>query len=179
MAKKRLIALLIALNIILVGVVLVQQCHLAGRTTMSAGALLRPADARTASVFAADPSENPIVAAANLVSPAVVAVGGKISRVTYYVDPFFEGFFWPYFARPAEQRIEVPFLGSGILIDGEGHLVTNVHVVERVVDPFVTLNDGRRVAAQLLDKDNRVDVALLKADLKKPPFATMGDSDSL
>ena len=70
-------------------------------------------------------------------------------------------------------------MASGVLIDGQGHLVTNVHVIESARELFVTLNDGRRVSAQLLDQDNRVDVALLKADLKDTPFAPMGDSDDL
>jgi serine protease Do len=132
------------------------------------------------SVLALDSAQNPIVQATLKASPAAVAVGGRISRVTYYVDPFFEQFFWPYFGQPGRQeRIEVPFLGSGALIDDKGHIVTNVHVIEQVETPFVTLSDGRRIAAKLLDKDNRVDVALLKADLDKAPFLPMGNSDNL
>jgi len=178
MVSRRLVALLIGLNLILVGVIVFQQVRSTGRTVDLTGSLAYAADARTSHVLSSDPSDNPIVKAANAASPAVVAMGGTVSRVTYYMDPFFEGFFWPYFARPAE-RIEIPFLGSGVLIDNVGHLVTNVHVIAEVDSPFVTLSDGRRLSAQLLDKDNRVDVALLKADIQNPPFAAMGDSDSL
>jgi len=179
MITRRLLVFLIGLNLILVGVIIVQQLRRAEHGVDITGSSAQAADARTGSVLAHDPSENPIVKAANTVSPAVVAVGGTVSRVSYYMDPFFEGFYWPYFARPAEQRIEVPFLGSGVLIDDGGHIVTNVHVVEEVVSPFATLSDGRRISAKLLDKDNRVDVALLQADIKKAPFAVMGDSDAL
>jgi serine protease Do len=197
MITRRLVTLLIGLNVILVGVVIIQHIQ---RSDQAAGGrgpvsgLAQKADARpmdlhasearkadptVGGVFALDPSQNPIVKATKMASPAVVAVGGTISRVSYYIDPFFEGFFWPYLARPAEQRVEIPFLGSGVLIDAQGHVVTNVHVIEEVVSPFVTLSDGRRVSARLLDKDNRVDVALLKADVENSPFAVMGDSDTL
>lgn len=179
MATRRLVALLIAANVALVAVVIYQQASRTSPAFAVDGLLVRAADARTAGVFSVDPAQNPVVLAANKVSPAVVAVGGTISRITYYVDPFFEGFFWPYFARPAEQHIEVPFLGSGVLIDDKGHFVTNVHVIENVEAPFITLSDGRRVKARLLDRDNRVDVALLKADIEGGPYAKMGDSDAL
>jgi serine protease Do len=169
---------LILLNLILVGVVVSQR----DPQRSEAGELpSKPAasDPTLSGVFSLDPLQSPIVQAAQAASPAVVAVGGTISRVSYYVDPYFEGFYWPYFARPAEQRVEIPFLGSGVLIDADGHVVTNVHVIEDVISPFVTLSDGRRVSARLLDKDNRVDVALLKADIAKAPFAVMGNSDVL
>ena len=154
-----------------------------GRATQSADAKATETQAAATvaeSVLALDSSQNPIVRATMKASPAAVAVGGTISRVTYNVDPFFEQFFWPYFGqRGRPERLEVPFLGSGALIDEKGHIVTNVHVIEQVETPFVTLSDGRRIAAKLLDKDNRVDVALLKADLDKAPFLPMGNSDNL
>jgi serine protease Do len=197
MITRKLVALLIGFNLVLAGWVVLQKTQMARRAPGGGepdGLWMGKADARPADVKKADPQtpdatmggilsldplQNPIVRAARSASPAVVAVGGTISRATYYVDPFMEGFFWPYFARPAEQRIEIPFLGSGILIDAQSHVVTNVHVIEEVVSPFVTLSDGRRVSATLLDKDNRVDIALLKADISDAPFAVMGDSDNL
>jgi len=179
MSDRKTVTILVVLNIALLGVIIVQRFGGRGRPAVGDGFLVRAADARTADVFSTDPSRNPIVIAANSVSRAVVAVGGTISRITYYVDPFFEGFYWRYFARPREEQIEIPFLGSGVFIDDKGHLVTNVHVIEGVDDIFVTLNDGTRINAKLLDKDNRVDVALLKADVGKSAYAPMGNSDDL
>jgi S1-C subfamily serine protease len=166
------------INLALIALVVVQQIRLAGQSGPSGELVLRAADARTAHVLSSDPAENPIIAAANAVSSAVVAVGGTM--VSRSIDPWFEEFFyWPYGMRSYQTRVKVSFVGSGVLIDDQGHLVTNVHVIERVTDPFITLGDGRQVAARVLDTDSRVDVALLKAELKNSPFAPMGDSEGL
>jgi len=194
MMTRRLFVFLIGLIVVLVGALVFQQGYIAGvrdarRGPTESNFLLPTADAGTTAAHATtgqldnilsfDPLKSPIVQAAEKASPAVVAVGGTINSLAY-VDPFFEGFFWPYFGRPGrEQRVEVPFLGSGAIIDEQGHIVTNVHVIQEVVSPFVTLSDGRRIPARLLDKDNRVDVALLKADLQNPSFLEMGDSNNL
>ncbi len=189
MLSRKFAAGLIALNLVLLVAVASQHLRLMHMQSTEvsdrsaawpSSPFLRAANARAADILATNPADNPIVRAATRASEAVVAVGGTINRVTYYVDPFFENFFWPHFGRATrEQRIQVPFLGSGVLIDNRGHLVTNVHVIQEVETPFVTLSDGRRVAARVLDKDNRVDVALLKADLDPSPFVEMGDSDAL
>ena len=179
MASRRLVGLLVALNIALLAVIVAQRFHPAVPLVEVSGTPALAANAGMGSVLSLETPENPIVKAAKMNSPAVVAVGGTVSLLSYSVDPFFEGFFWPYFARPAEQHMEVPFVGSGVVINADGHVVTNVHVVQEVTDPFVTFSNGQRVSAKLLDKDNRVDVALLKADATKTTFSRMGDSSTL
>jgi serine protease Do len=183
MTSRQLAGLLVALNLLLLGIVFYQQVvHMApdappGRSLTGEPPL---AAAATASSGAPAPTvaprgmgETDVERAAAVASQAVVAVGGTVVQS---IDPFFEQF---YGFSGRRQTLEIPFVGSGVLIDNQGHLVTNVHVIEQVSNPFITLSNGTRVAAKLVDKDNRVDVALLKADLPNSPYAPMGNSDAL
>ena len=72
-------------------------------------------------------------------------------------------------------------LGSGILIDEAGTIVTNAHVVAGAVKITVTLHDGTRVPAELIGNDPQTDVAVLQVRLPKGPYvpAPLGDSDKL
>ena len=70
--------------------------------------------------------------------------------------------------------------GSGFVIDPDGVIVTNAHVIEGAESIQVRLSDGRRVTAKLLGKDNRVDLALLKVDgVSRLPALRFGDSNRL
>ena len=70
--------------------------------------------------------------------------------------------------------------GSGVIIDAEGHILTNNHVVERAEDVRVTLTDGREYEARVVGRDPKTDLAVLHVDVTEPlPVATLGSSDSL
>ena len=69
--------------------------------------------------------------------------------------------------------------GSGFILDDDGHVVTNQHVVEGGLEFIVVLADGREVPATLIGADANSDVAVLKIDTPVPAVATMGDSDQL
>jgi S1-C subfamily serine protease len=72
-------------------------------------------------------------------------------------------------------------LGSGVLIDEQGSIVTNAHVVEGAANITVTLHDGTRLPAELIGSDPQSDVALLHVMLPQGPHAPaqLGDSDKL
>jgi len=73
-------------------------------------------------------------------------------------------------------------LGSGFIIDGEGYIVTNNHVIQGAEDITVILRDDTQLKAKLIGSDSRVDVAVLKVEPpnKKPlPAAKFGDSDKI
>ena len=70
-------------------------------------------------------------------------------------------------------------LGSGFVMDADGHVVTNAHVVANAQQVKVTLADGRELPARILGTDARTDVALLKVEAGRPlPFLRFGDSDA-
>ena len=69
-------------------------------------------------------------------------------------------------------------LGSGFLVDAEGHVVTNNHVVAGATKVVVTLDDGRELEAKVMGRDPRTDLAVLKVDAGAGlPFLSLGDSD--
>lgn len=72
-------------------------------------------------------------------------------------------------------------LGSGVLLDGQGTIVTNAHVVDGAAKITVTLHDGTRLPADLIGSDPQTDVALLQVVLPKGHYAgaPLGDSDKL
>jgi serine protease Do len=96
----------------------------------------------------------------------------------------FEDFFERYFGRPmpeAPQEFHGQSLGSGFILNGEGFILTNNHVVKDATDIQVMLSDGRQFVATVVGKDNLTDVALIR--LKNPPkdlpTVVLGSSDAL
>jgi S1-C subfamily serine protease len=69
--------------------------------------------------------------------------------------------------------------GSGVIVDDEGYIVTNYHVVQGVNSLEVQLSDGRRGTASVVGSDPLVDVAVLKTELGDLQAAEWGDSDKL
>lgn len=96
-------------------------------------------------------------------------------------DPFFD-FFGPFFGQPHPQQ-EMPqqSLGSGILIDPKGIVVTNNHVVEGASEILVKLSgDKTELKAKVLGSDQRTDLAVLKLEGKKEfPYVNWGDSEQV
>lgn len=78
------------------------------------------------------------------------------------------------------EPVQTKELGSGFLINGEGQILTNNHVVSGSSQVEVTLPDQSRYKAQILFKDKVNDLALIKIEPKKPlPHLSLGDSDRL
>lgn len=69
--------------------------------------------------------------------------------------------------------------GSGVIVDAEGYIVTNLHVVRGAEKIQVSLSDGRRVAGQLVGTDDDTDMALVKVDAGQLLPADWGDSEQL
>ena len=68
--------------------------------------------------------------------------------------------------------------GSGFVVDSDGVIVTNAHVVEGVPTAQVRLFDGRRFTAKVIGRDNRVDLALLRIEgVRNLPTLQLGDSN--
>ncbi len=69
--------------------------------------------------------------------------------------------------------------GSGVIIDAQGHIVTNAHVIDGAQQIGVVLNDGTQTTATVVGADTNNDVAVLKLDGRVPGFLSFGDSSTL
>ncbi len=80
--------------------------------------------------------------------------------------------------RPRRFRLDSS-LGSAVIIDGDGYLVTNYHVIAGAVQVRVQLADGRIADPALVGQDLETDLALLRIDLADLPAVPLGRSDQL
>lgn len=119
------------------------------------------------------------------ISPAVVNIYAKRMverRVNpFMADPFFGQFFGNLGGMGLSQKQVESSLGSGVIVDGKGMIVTNAHVVENAQDVMVVLNDGREFPAKISLADPRSDLAILRVDPKGEtlPHAPLAPSESL
>jgi len=94
-------------------------------------------------------------------------------------DPFFRYFFGTP-QRPRYDRREMRGIGTGMVIDGEGHLVTNNHVVDGATKITVKMASGEEFEAKIVGADPKTDLAVIK--IKPPPnlpYLKFGNSDTL
>ncbi len=118
-------------------------------------------------------------------APAVVNVYAKTMVAqrddSFMSDPFFRRFFGNdgSFGRPRERVANS--LGSGVIVDKSGLIVTNNHVIRNGTDIRVVLADKREFEAQLILTDERTDLAVLKinTDGEDLPTLAFADSDDL
>jgi serine protease Do len=132
-------------------------------------ALGRPAAAAAGAPAAAAGRRTPVVAVAEKVSPAVVNIAAE--SIVRDVDPFFGGIFTP--QRRAQS------LGSGVIIEPNGMVLTNAHVIEGASRIVVTLLDGRELQADVLGSDHDADLAVLKVAANGLRAVTLGRSSDL
>lgn len=94
-------------------------------------------------------------------------------------DPF-NRFFEDFFKNQPQREFKQSSLGSGFILDKEGYIVTNNHVIEGADEVLVKLKDGKEYPAEIMGKDASTDLALIKikADHDLPVLA-LGDSDKL
>jgi serine protease Do len=123
--------------------------------------------------------ESPFVGVVERALPAVVFIDvkKKTSGATAFPqDEMFRRFFGQ--EPPSRPRVE-PSSGSGFLIDSEGHILTNNHVVSNAETITVTLNDKRTFKATVVGTDQETDVAIIKINGHDLPSLPLGDSDQL
>ena len=91
-----------------------------------------------------------------------------------------DDFFNHFFGQVPERDLKQQSLGSGFIVDREGYILTNNHVVEGADDIRVSLLDGRSYDAEVKGRDPKTDIALIKIKPENGlPVATLGDSDAL
>jgi serine protease DegS len=110
-------------------------------------------------------------------SPAVVNISTQ-RTVTEQIQPsVFDQMFGdlqPFYRHRVERA-----LGSGVIIDSAGHIITNNHVIANADTINVQLADGRVTRATVVGRDPDTDLALLSIKLKDPPVMPLGRSDEL
>jgi serine peptidase DegS len=131
----------------------------------------RPAAAQPA------PSRVTYAAAVQRAAPSVVNVYTK-QLVNERVAPSSLGELFGDFLPRYRPRIQNT-LGSGVIVDEAGHIVTNYHVIANADSVLVALADGRVANARVVGRDPDTDLAVLKIDLTPLPIATFGRSDRL
>ncbi len=151
---------------------------------LSAGLRLqRTSTAATAELAAVTNSapvpESPFVGVVQKALPAVVFIDVRKKASAESSDPnddllrrFFDN------QMPRRQQ-RTPSSGSGFLIDPQGHVMTNNHVVSNADEITVTLNDRRQFKARVVGADPETDVAIIQIEGKDLPWLPLGDSDQL
>src|SRR5215468_1847608 len=120
---------------------------------------------------------------AETVAPAVVNINtvsrGPSGRTP--IEEFFgEEFFRRFFGEVPEREQVQKSLGSGVIVDPSGIVLTNAHVVERATDIEAVTADGKKHRAKVVGIDRRTDLAVLRLQGGGPyPAAALGDSDKL
>lgn len=119
--------------------------------------------------------------------PAVVHIQVKMHQE---MDNFADNPFFKFFFGPNGPEGNTPFKykqipqfaiasGSGVIINSDGYIVTNNHVVDDAVNVEVILNDNRKFTAKVIGRDPNTDIALLKIEATNLPYLPWGNSDEL
>lgn len=123
----------------------------------------------------------------SFVAQAIDKTGSAVVRidtektVNREFDPFFNPFFNDPFGGGMSPQQKVAGQGSGFIVDGDGYILTNAHVVSDADKVTVTLKDGRSFTGQVTGTDQITDLAVVKIDSdgKLLPTAPLGDSDQV
>src|SRR5262245_45227083 len=119
------------------------------------------------------------------VAPAVVTIRSTeraraAQQFPFMDDPNFRDFFGdraPQMQQQPPQRVQG--VGSGVIVNSEGYILTNHHVVDGALEIRVELTDNRSFTAKVVGSDPPSDLAVLKIDAAGLPTLSMGDSDKV
>jgi serine protease Do len=134
--------------------------------------------------------EEATVEAAESIGKSVVSISSvvkqKIDGRFYFGSPFgeleedpFRGFFREFFGEGLEREYRRMGLGSGVIIDDKGYILTNEHVIKGASEIKVKLSDGREFDAKVQGIDPRSDLAVVKIEAEDLSAAKLGDSSRL
>jgi len=115
--------------------------------------------------------------------PAVVTIITEKVIRRKVVNPFFpefdEEWFWRFFGPMPETEMKGTILGSGVIVNEKGYILTNNHVVEKGEKIHVRLINNKEYEAEVVGTDPPTDLAVLKIDARGLKFLPFGNSDSL
>ncbi len=134
--------------------------------------LAQPAASDAGFVSYAEAVERSAPAVVNIYTERVVQVP-RVRGLPRELAPYF-GDLWNSYRERVQRS-----LGSGVIYDDAGHVVTNYHVVDGATQIRVQLRDGREAPARVVGSDRDTDLAVLKVELGSLPSMTLGRSDRL
>ena len=158
-------------------VVFVSGCHAqSGMMSLASG---QPTVAPASGVA---PSQTSYADLVTRVSPAVVTIRSTeraraAQQFPFMDDPSFREFFGDRMPQQAPQRVQG--VGSGVIVNADGYILTNQHVVDGALDIRVELTDNRSFKAKLVGSDQPSDLAVLKIEAQNLPTLFLGDSDKV
>ena len=183
--RRLVISVVVLLGVLLCGL-------LGGKGELWSSSIKPPMSHKLLPLAQADPGEAESLQTAFIrigqqVGPAVVSISTEqIERVKQFYrghpsfggEPF-EEFFRQFYGDAPEREFRRFGLGSGVIIDERGLILTNEHVVADAEKITVTLADGREFVGTVKGKDQRSDLAVIKIDAKKLRAAPLGDSSAV
>lgn len=142
-------------------------------------------DPNAGNASAANPVVMPVASYADVVTktaPAVVTIHSsrrarQPQQFPFMDDPFFRQFFGERGSSQPPVERQRRGLGSGVIIDSNGYVLTNHHVIDGAEQISVDLSDGRSLDAKVVGSDPPSDLAVLKIDASNLPILVLGDSD--
>lgn len=139
--------------------------------------------------------EDAVINVANTTGKAVVSISTerttkiKGGRSYYFGTPFgrspfgddeqLRKFFDDFFGQLPDRDLKQMGLGSGVIINPEGYILTNEHVINEADKITVKLPDGREFKGEVKGRDPRSDLAIIKINARNLPVASLGESDNL
>jgi serine protease Do len=120
------------------------------------------------------------------VTPSIVNISSTKTVKThgfqspFFNDPFFRRFFgdeFGHFDQPREYKQSG--LGSGVIVDKDGYILTNNHVIKDADEIMVKLSDKREFKGKVIGADPKTDLAVIRIDDGDLPVIKIGDSDDL
>lgn len=123
-----------------------------------------------------------IRAVVNVSSSKIIRTPGGSIPSPFFPDPFFKHFFGNALPKdfqtpPSAEREHS--LGSGVIVDPGGYILTNNHVIDGAKDIKVLLGDKREFKARVVGADAKTDIAVLKIDARNLPNIAFGDSSRM
>ncbi|HIK43290.1 MAG TPA: trypsin-like peptidase domain-containing protein [Leptolyngbyaceae cyanobacterium M65_K2018_010] len=150
-------------------------------TTLAA--LSEPEDRLSAATSEGMAASNFIAAAVEQVGPAVVRIDAEraVSQINpdTFNNPLFRRFFGEDMPPAMAPEHFEQGTGSGFILDSEGRILTNAHVVEGTKTVKVTLRDGRTFEGRVLGVDSVTDVAVVKIEATDLPAVKLGSTEKL
>lgn len=123
--------------------------------------------------------QDKLVSIGEVATPAVVGIATTtIVKQRGMIDPYQQDLFYFFFGMP-EQEFKQSGIGSGFIVNPNGYILTNEHVVSNAQDITVFLQNGQRYKAHLTGYDVRSDLAVIKIDATDLPYLDLGNSDNV